>query len=152
IQHQSRSREQTGMHAQVLRGNGVGAAACGIGGDGLAIREKDDRQQSYDRQTDRENIGHAGQAERDQQREGSFRAVGGGTQRVETEDGYSSRYPDLLSAFIERSQRFTQNYVDDRHSSSQHSNAKCKQWYNGKKAIILKNQGMIGPCRVLVIS
>ena len=61
---QQRSRgEQAGRRAKIEARHGVGAAAGGIGGDGLAIGEVNDHQQRDDGGADRNDIANAEQAQ-----------------------------------------------------------------------------------------
>ena len=48
VEHQGRRRPEARRGSQVILGDRVGTPAAGIGGDGLAIREVQDRQQADD--------------------------------------------------------------------------------------------------------
>ena len=86
VDHQCRGGEQAGKRAQVLRCDGVGAAAVGVGIDRLAVREEDDDEQDDDGERDGDDVVHAADAQRDEQGEGGFRPVCRGGERVEAED------------------------------------------------------------------
>ena len=53
VDHQCSGGKQAGVLAQVLRGDRVAAAAVGIGIDGLAVGEVDNREQDNDGEADR---------------------------------------------------------------------------------------------------
>ena len=87
VDHERGCCEQACAVAEVFGGDGVGAAAVGVGLDGLAVGEVDDDQKDDDRGADLDDVVDAAEAERDEQGERGFRAVGGGGERVEAEDG-----------------------------------------------------------------
>ena len=115
---QQRGRgQQAGGRAQIEARHGVGAAARGIGGDGLAIGEVHDHQQRDDGGADRHDIADAEQAQGNQQAERRFRAVRGRAERVETEDRNALRGTDLLGALVTGLDRLADNdvkYVHER--------------------------------------
>src|SRR5271157_1599250 len=86
--------------AQVEARHGVRAAAGGIGGDGLAIREVHDYEQRDDGGTDGNDVANAKKAERNQKAESGFRAVGGGAQAIETKDGDALCRADSFGALV----------------------------------------------------
>src|SRR6266702_3425479 len=112
---QSRRREKPGKGAQVEARDGIGAAAGGIGRDRLAIRKIDDDQQRDDGCADRNNVLHSEQTERNQQAEGGFRAVSGGAEGVESEDGDAFLHADLLGALVAGLDGLSDNGVEDVH-------------------------------------
>ncbi len=107
--------KQAGRRAKVEARHGIGAAAGGIGGDGLAIGEVHDHQQRDDGGADRNDVAHAEQAKRNQQAEGRFRAVSRRAERVETKDRDALRRTDLLGAFVTGLDGLTDNEVKDVH-------------------------------------
>ena len=86
--------------AKVEARHSIGAAAGGIGGDGLAIGEVHDHQQRDDGGADRNDIPNAEKAKGNQKAEGRFRAVSSRAERVETKDRDALRGTDLLGAFV----------------------------------------------------
>src|SRR6266513_1962906 len=70
--------------------------AAGRSGDRLAIRKVDDDQQRNDGRADGNDVLHAQKAERNQQAEGGFRTVSGGTERVQPEDRNALADADLF--------------------------------------------------------
>ena len=56
IDHQRSGRQQSGVGAEVLAGNGVRASALRIRGDRLPVREVHDAEQHHDAQSDRPDI------------------------------------------------------------------------------------------------
>src|SRR5215469_13633030 len=98
IDHQRRGGQQSGIGAEVEPRDGVGTAASGVGGDGLAVREIDDREQDDDGERDWDQAADAGYAQRDENRKGRLRSVGGGAERIEAEDRNSGRGTDLFRA------------------------------------------------------
>ena len=83
IQHQRRRREQTRARAEILFGDGVGAAARGIGGDGLPVPEIEDGEQEQDHPGDRTDRSEAGGARAREYGERRFRPVGRGAETVQ---------------------------------------------------------------------
>ena len=75
IGQERRCGKKRGRSAQVEARHGIRAAAGGIRGDGLAIREIHDHQQRDDRGADRNDVAHAEKAEGNQKAESRFRAV-----------------------------------------------------------------------------
>ena len=88
------------MFAEVLGGDGVAAAAVGIGVDGLEVGEEDDGQQADDGEADGDDVRNAGHAEGDEQGECGFWTVGGGAESVEAEDGDAGDGTDVLGALF----------------------------------------------------
>src|SRR6266705_1155554 len=115
VRQQSRRREKSGKGAQVEARDGIGAAAGGIGRDRLAIRKIDDDQQRDDGCADRNNVLHSEQTERNQQAEGGFRAVSGGAEGVESEDGDAFLHADLFGALVAGLDGLADNGVEDVH-------------------------------------
>ena len=68
-------------------------------------------QQRDNRGADGHDEANAKKAERDQQAESRFRAVGGRAKSVETKDGNALRRTDLLGAFVARSNGLADNEV-----------------------------------------
>ncbi len=104
--------------AKVEARHGVGAAAGGIGGDGLAIGEVHDHQQRDDGGADRNDIPNAEKAEGNQKAERRFRAVSGRAERVETKDRDALRGTDLLGAFVAGLDGLADNEVKYVHTQS----------------------------------
>ena len=103
VEHERGGGEQAGGRAQVLLGHGVRAAAVGIRRDRLPVGEIDDHQDDDDQRADRPNVPQAGRSQRNEQREGSLRTVGGRAQRVESEHRNAREHPDpLLTLFVSR--------------------------------------------------
>ncbi len=92
--------EQAGRCAKIEARHGIGAAAGGIGGDGLAIGKVHDHQQRDDGGADGNDIANAEKAKRDQKAEGRFRAVSSRAKAIETKDRDALRGADLLGAFV----------------------------------------------------
>ncbi len=109
VGEQRRRGQQPGLRAKVETRHGIRAAAGGIRGDGLPIREVDDHEQRDDCHADWHNVPHAEQAERNQKAERRFRAVRGGTEPVEAKDRDALQWTDLLGAFITRCDRLADN-------------------------------------------
>ena len=104
--------QQARGRAQVEARHGVGAAAGGIGGDGLAIGKVHDHQQRDDGGADRNDVPNAEQAQRNQKAERRFRAVSGRAERVETKDRDALRGADLLGAFVAGPDGLADNEVE----------------------------------------
>ncbi len=92
--------QQARARAQVESRHRVGAAARRIRGDGLAIGKIHDHQQRDDGGADGNDVANAQQAQRNQKAERGFRPVGGGAQRVQTEDRDAFGGSDLLGALV----------------------------------------------------
>src|SRR6266702_1742223 len=125
VRQQSRRREKSGKGAQVEARDGIGAAAGGIGRDRLAIRKIDDDQQRDDGCADRNNVLHSEQTERNQQAEGGFRAVSGGAEGVESEDGDAFLDADLFGALVAGLNGLADNGVEDVH-----------EWLGSEKCLV----------------
>ena len=98
---EERSRgKQACRCAKIEARHGIGAAAGGIGGDGLAIGEVHDHKQRDDGGADGNDIANAEKAKGNQKAEGRFRAVSSRAKRVETKDRDALRGTDLLGAFV----------------------------------------------------
>jgi hypothetical protein len=65
----------------------------GIGRDRLAVAEEDDAQQDQDHRDDGNEMGDAGDPERDQQGQRRLRPVRGGGQGIEAENGIPAATP-----------------------------------------------------------
>ena len=100
VDHERGGGEQAGDLAEVLGGDRVAAAAVGIGVDGLEVGEEDDGEQDDDGEADGDDVCDAGDAEGNEQGEGGFRAVGGGAESVEAEDGNAGDGTDVLGALL----------------------------------------------------
>ena len=100
VDHQRRGGHQAGAGTQVFAGDGVGAAAGGIGRDRLAVAEKDDAQQDQNDRDDGDQMGDACNPKRDQQGQRSFRSVCGGGQGIKAENGNSGSYADVFGALF----------------------------------------------------
>src|SRR5229473_2686042 len=118
VRQQSCRGEKACEGAQVEARNGVGAAARGIGGNGLAIGKVDYDEERNDGGADGDDVLHTEQAERNQQTEGGFRAVGGGTERVQAEDGDAFLDADLFGALVAGLDGLADNGVENVHSWS----------------------------------
>ena len=92
--------QQTRISAEIVARDSVGAAAARIRRDGLAVREIDDDQQGDDSGTDGYDVLHAEKAERNEQAESGFGAVGGGAEAIQTKNGNALRGADLFGAFV----------------------------------------------------
>ena len=93
IGEESGCGKQAGRCAKIEARHGIGAAAGGIGGDGLAIGEVYDHQQRDDGGADGNDITNAEKAKGNQKAEGRFRAVSSRAKRVETKDRDALRGP-----------------------------------------------------------
>ncbi len=71
-----------------------------IGGDGLAVRKKDNREEDDDGNTERNNIGQPGEAKRHQDGQRCFGSVCRRAERIQTKDWHAGGYPDPLAAFF----------------------------------------------------
>ncbi len=101
--------KQAGGCAQIEARHCIGAAAGGIGGDGLAIGEVHNHQQRDDGGGDGNDIPNAEKAKGNQKAEGRFRAVSRRAKRVETKDRDALRGADLLGAFVSGLDGLTHN-------------------------------------------
>ena len=110
--------------AEVLGGDGVAAAAVGIGVDGLAVGEVDDGEQADDGEADGDDVCDAGDAEGDEQGEGGFGAVGGGAEGVEAEDGDAGDGADVLGAFFGGGEGLADEEIEERHALPSGKNAR----------------------------
>src|SRR3974390_1700675 len=109
------SSEQSGKRAEIHARDGIGTATSWIRGDGLQIREEDDKEERNDGQADRHDVLHTEQTQGNQQTEGSFGAIRGGTQSVEAEDGDALCRADLFGPFFGGFQRLANNQIQDLH-------------------------------------
>ena len=100
VEHQRRGGEQAGAGAEVLPGDGVGAAVARVGADGLAVGDVEDGQERQDRQHDGADVGEAGGAERDEDGEGGLGPVGGGAEAVEAHGGHALEGADLALVLL----------------------------------------------------
>jgi len=115
VDHEGRRGEQAGGITEVLAGNGEGAAAVGIGFDGLRVGEVEDDEEDEDGGGDGADEMNAAEAERDEEGEGSFRSVGGGAEGVKAEDGDTGGGTDMFRAFFRGGQRAAKEQVGDLH-------------------------------------
>ena len=113
VDHQGSGGQQPRALAQVLRGYRVRAAAFWVSVDGLPVAEVDNRQQNHDGGADRDDVMDANEAQRDEQGERSFRAVGGGTEGVKAEDGDAGDGADVLCALLAGGQRPAEEQVQN---------------------------------------
>src|SRR6202521_338928 len=111
IGEESGRGQQAGGCAKVEARHGIGAAAGGIGGDGLAIGEVHDHQQGDDGGADRNDKPDPEKAKGNEKAEGRFRAVSSRAKRVETKDREALRGTDLLGAFVTGLDGLTDNEV-----------------------------------------
>ena len=118
VHHQRGAGEQAGTGAQVLAGDGVGAAIARIGLDGLPVGKEQDEQQDQDRDGDRHDLRQAGGAERQQDGQRRFRAVGGGGQRVQAHGRDALDLGDLLAADLGVGEAAAEQSGQDRHAVS----------------------------------
>jgi hypothetical protein len=68
--------------------------------DGLAVGKIDDGQQADDGHADGHNVGDPHKAQGNQQRQGSFRAVGSRTERIQPEHRNAGDGANLFCAFF----------------------------------------------------
>src|SRR5207302_8413540 len=108
--------EEAGKYAQVETRDSVGTASGWISSDCLAIGKIDDHEQCNDGRADGNDVLHAEQAERNQQAEGGFRAVGSGTECVQAKDGNAFLDADLFGALIAGFEGLANDDVEDVHS------------------------------------
>src|SRR5208282_2848021 len=118
IDHQGRARQQARAFAEVLVRYGVGSAAIGIGGDGLAIAEKNDDQQSDHGKGQRDNVLDSDQPQRQQNGQGGFRAVGRRTQGIQTKRGNALSWSNPFSFVLGGGERTAEQNVDQSHIDS----------------------------------
>jgi hypothetical protein len=115
IHHQRGGGQQSGPHAQVFAGDRVRSAALRIRHDGLAVGEVYDGEQDDDAEADGYDVSHPSHSQRNQERQGRFRPVGGGAERIQAENGnaLAGRYPFGL-LFLSR-QRAAQQQIREAH-------------------------------------
>ena len=119
VEHQCSCRQQSGVGAEVLRRDGVGAASARIRRDRLPVRKINDRQEHDDADTHRQDIRDARGAERNQQSQGGFGAVRRRAQRIKAKDRNSGGGADLLGALVRSRQRLAEKNVNNRHEDLQ---------------------------------
>ena len=117
VDHERGGGEKAGGFAEVLCGDGIAAAAVGIGVDRLAVGEVDDGQKADDGEADGDDVRDAGQAERDEQGERGFGAIGGGAERVQAEDRDAGDGPDVLGALFGGGERLAEKDIEKGHKS-----------------------------------
>ncbi len=115
IHHQRCRGQQPRPDTKVLARNRIRAAALRVRHDGLAIGEVHDGEQRDDAEADGDDVGDAGEPERDQQRESRFRPVGRGAERIEAENRNPFGRTDPLRALLLGGQRPAQQHVHDAH-------------------------------------
>ena len=87
----------------------------GIRRDRLAIRKIDDQEQGDDQRADRPDVGHAGDTQGDEQRQGRLGAVSRRSQGVEPEHRNARENPHALLAFFKRRQPAAEEIIGERH-------------------------------------
>ena len=107
--------KQSRARADVFARDGVRSAAARVRIDGLAIGKVDDGEQKNDGAADRDDVGNAQRAERDQDSERGFWTVCGGTKRVESEDGDAGGGADVFARFFPIGERLAEQHVKERH-------------------------------------
>src|SRR5580693_9384353 len=85
VDHERYAGQQTGMRSQILARHRVGPASTRISANSLPVGKKDDDEQNYDRGADGNRVVNTSRAQSNQYGERCFGAVGGGTQRIQTE-------------------------------------------------------------------
>src|SRR5208283_4908682 len=93
----------------------VGAAASGVGGDGLTIRNVDDEQDANDEGGNGPHIAQAQDAQGKEDREESLGSIGGGGQAVEPEDRDSRQKSNVMVLLLLRRERSTEEPVEECH-------------------------------------
>jgi hypothetical protein len=115
IGEQCRGGEKSGKNAKVETGYRVRAATGRIGRDGLQVGKVNDDEQGDDGGADRDDVTDTEKTERDQESESGFRAVRGGAESVEAEDGDAGGGADLLGALVRGFQGLANDQVDKIH-------------------------------------
>jgi hypothetical protein len=99
--------------AEVLAGDGERAASVGIGLDGLGVGEIQDDEKDQNRCGDGTDEVDAADPQRNKEGERGFRAVCGGTEGVEAEDGNAGSRANVLGAFVRCGERSSEEQVSD---------------------------------------
>ncbi len=97
--------DEPGHLAQVVLGDDVGAAALGIGQDGLPVRADHDRDQHRDREPDRNRVDERGGARDHQDQQDLLGGVRHRGERVGREDRERGRLREPLVPGLRRSER-----------------------------------------------
>src|ERR1035441_2977209 len=117
IHHQRGCGQQSGPYAKVFTGDRVRSATLRIRHDGLAVGEVYDCEEEDDTDTNGDYVSHPGHSKRNQERQGSFRPIGGGAERIQAENGnpFGGSYSFSL-LFLGR-KRSAQQQIDKIHGS-----------------------------------
>jgi len=94
-------------------GDGIGAAAVGVGGDGLAVGKIKNGQERKNDQGDRSDVDQADRAQGQQNRQRGFGAIGGGGKPVQAERGDAGEDADLLLPLFRRGKRLAEQLVNN---------------------------------------
>ena len=105
VDEQRRPRDEPGHLAQVVLGDDVGAAAQGIGQDGLPVRAHHHRDEHRDREADRDRVDERGGAREHQDEQDLLGGVGDGGERVGREHRERGRLREPLVPGLRRSER-----------------------------------------------
>ena len=116
VNHQSSGSKEAGRNAEILARDSVRSTATGVCLDRLTVREINDGEQHDDAGADRNNIGNSRRAKRNEQRQGSLRAVGRGTEGIQAEDRNPSCRADALGAGFVRRERPPQKQIQNSHT------------------------------------
>jgi len=100
VGQQGRGCEKSRENAEVETRHGVRAATGWISADRLQVGKVNDDQQGDDGRADRDDVVDTQKTERDEDCESGFRAVRGGAEGVEAEDGDAGGGADLLRALV----------------------------------------------------
>src|ERR1039458_230386 len=117
IHHQRGCGQQSGPHAKVFTGDRVRSAALRIRHDGLPVGEVYDGEEEDDTDTDGDYVSHPGHSQRNQERQGSFRPIGGGAERIQAENGNPFGGSNSFSFLFLGRKRSAQQQIDKIHGS-----------------------------------
>src|SRR5260370_5961220 len=141
IDHERGGGQQSGGGAQVSASHGVRSASARIRSNRLQVGKEEYDQQNENRGGDWNDVVNSERSERDEQRERGFRAIRGGTQRIQAEDGDSGGGPDSFGALIHGPQRLAKQKIGEGHqfyiaraASLTHAELEClccKSWIGG---------------------
>lgn len=115
VERQRGRCEDRGTAPEVLLCHRVGAAAVGIGVDGLVIREVDDEQQPDDDRHERHELGEGQGPERQEHGKESFRSVRSGAERIEPEDRHARPRADAFGLGFLRREGASEQYIEEFH-------------------------------------
>ena len=134
VDHQRRGGEQSPALAEIVLGDGVGAAVGRIGDDGLPVGEIEDQQQQADRRDHPADPGEAHRAQRHEDGQRRLRSVGGGAEPVQPHRRHARDPADLLLAPLAIGEPAAEDEIAEGHCGS-------STWRAGLGAELKKERG-----------